>query len=879
MANNGLVYDKDADTENSPIQHAKSNDQGAENKSLDSNSLNESESGGLYKPDDSVSAGSDSDANDTLGKGFTGNKKGALKSRLLSSRRNKMILLGLGGSGAGAVLVVVLLLLIASSLKIPNLAQHITSYEFARITRQFSENAQRITGEKLVLSSALDGNSKLSFAEQVKAKYPSLAKASDTLAKLDSYRPENVIKTLGQDNSLRLNFTNSKFTGSTLDGTTFSMKSAGKITGKVPLLRDVIDFKGQLQFSRDFVPALDSAMKLNDVGPIIRGATARQIRQRLGIGLIAWNLGKFQGKDAVQARLEEEKAKIKAVDSNLNPTASTTENLKNTQKGIEEAVSETVADDSKLQTTIDNGGVAPAVQTSIENSMRGNVFDTTIRFANPVYGVAVPLCIVYDGSMEKSDGTINNSTRQQQAAFYYIASAADQQKQGSTNSANDQNLAKAVNATNSDLGNISNTTPELRASGGAVDTTTNGISAEAGASGQYTLFNATLGNNDVVASINKFITPVCSTLTNIKLAVGFAILNGVVAFGTFGESAVIEGGVEVNANIVVNAVTKSVTERLISKVVGKDVLLSATNPGRVAKLVLETGKDTLKNGVKIAGATILAKLVVLSRSAQLNSGFSQGEDLANMAASGGNIQANELSRQQLFGRPLTTAEVAQSDQVDSQFIAYQNQSKSFTNRYLATSNADSLISHMAMSVSATFHSGFVASLIKLGGYILQPFTHFGALFGSLIGSVHAAPDPNTQHYGNVQFGWSHAEENLINNDASYQPLENQAILDASVDPSGKPSKIIIAQTYAQCFGYTADDGGNLTPVSSNSGIGTLGDLLSTGMIKRDAAGNVLSDDSKCSPVNLGKPMVMRWRLAMSYGTTLDQLTAMQNVTN
>ncbi len=819
---------------------------------------------------------------DKLGKGYTSSGKPARNgflSKLKGTSKKKWLVGGLLGSGLGMVVILVILLMIASSLKIPNLAQHITAYEFARITRQFSDNAKRITSEKLVLSSTLDANSKLSFTEQVKAKYPSLAKASATLDKLNSYKPEGVIKTLGQENNLRLNFTNSKFTGSTLGGNTYSMKSAGKITGKVPLLRDVIDFKGQLQFSRDFAPAMDSAMKLNDVGPIIRGATARQVRQRLGIGLIAWNLGKFQGKTAEEARLVEEKSKLNAIEPEAKPTIkSNVSEISDTSEKVVQNEAKIRASDVLLKEAIDNNGVSPSTQAIIDKGLEGSIFKTVLDIGSPFYAIALPVCIVFDGSITNSDGTINSNTQKQQAAFYYIASAADKQKEGSNNNTDSGALATAIGATNLDLGDITNSVPEVRASGGNLDSVGAGISAESSASGQYSLFNVVLGNDSAFASFaTSLVEPACKKLTDPKLAVGFLAANIVANIFSLGGATVAEQAAQAGSKVIVNKVTQTLTEKLVSKVAAKatgkvaenEFTFAASKGGRVFNFIY----GNVKSVGKVVGATVMAKLLVMQQSGILVSGFAQGEDLANMAASGGNIQAGELSRQQLFGRPLTSTEIAQSDQADNQYVAYQNQSKSFTDRYFATSNANSLVSHMAMGVSASVHTGFIASMIRIASSLLHPLTYLGSFVGIVNQKVIAATDTSNLHFGNVQFGWSQAEENLINNDPSYQPLENQVIL----DDSGHEAEI--AKTYAKCFGYTSDDNGSLTPISTNSGEGTLGDLFAKSMMKRDENGNVIADDSLCSPTTLGQNMVMRWRLAMSYITTIDQLTGLQDVTN
>jgi hypothetical protein len=169
---------------------------------------------------------------------------------------------------------------------------------------------------------------------------------------------------------------------------------------------------------------------------------------------------------------------------------------------------------------------------------------------------------------------------------------------------------------------------------------------------------------------------------------------------------------------------------------------------------------------------------------------------------------------------------------------------------------------------------------------------------------------NVTDYGNVQFGWSQDEENLIASNQTYQPLENQKILDDSGNEAA------IAQKYAACFGYIynqngdgkfdpTDPNGQLTLNDGPGDDGSIGTMLALGYVIRDVNGNVVNagDPTQsgnyglCSPNNLsynssdplaadpdsGSPkyhdMIFRFRLAMAYDTTIDQLSNTQTVTS
>jgi len=375
----------------------------------------------------------------------------------------------------------------------------------------------------------------------------------------------------------------------------------------------------------------------------------------------------------------------------------------------------------------------------------------------------------------------------------------------------------------------------------------------------------------------------------LKLGIALGVANLAVAIASFGTSAGAEEAASQAATKLIAKESDSLAQRLLIKVVGNKIGGATT---RASKLLYGTGKDVVQSAAKIAAATVLAKVIVHARANQVNSGFAQGTDLATNADAGGNLHANELERSQNFGRPLTPEEVSESDVHDTKFIAMQNSSKSFTDRYFATSNAQSLVSRLAMDMSGVTRTKITTSIVKLGSTILKPMAYIGSLLDSLGGVSHAAPAPGTQHYGNIQFGWSEAEEKLVDSNSSYQSLANQAILDASGNEAA------IAKKFAACFGYSSDDAGTLTLASGIGQPGSLGTLLSKGDIIRSAPyGDVVdADKALCSPShlsyqstdslaldNMGSPqkndMIFRWRLAHFYATTLEQLTSTQSVTN
>ncbi len=795
----------------------------------------------------------DNSADDTVGKGYNAGKGKKKKSlgNLSHGTKNKILIIGgiTGSAGVGAALV--FLFLLASSLAIPNLMQNITTYEFARVTRDYAKSEARVTTEKLAIDATDDGT-----FSAIKAKYNSATgKVSDQWSKLDKYRPSKVMKNLVSEQNFKITYKRTllgrqQLVGVTLGDKTFLPTKLTAAQRFTPGLNSILEFKNGVTLSKNVAPALDSALRAQDVGPIIRGSVARSIRQELGINLIAWTLGKYKGKSEAQARLVEAREKAAVIDEKAPVNDAVTSSTKEAVDDATNETKDTLADDTKLQQTINNGGIASTVKKAIADALAKSGLQTAVSIVNPIYGIAMPMCIVYDGSLNHSGGTINTQTRQQEGAYYYLASAGDQQKTGTLDKSAEHatELGNAVRATNDDLGDTGQSNAMLRASGGTVDTSQS-PSAEASAGGEFTLLNATPGIPTAVAdTINSLADGACPYLTNIWGGIGLGVVNIAIGLTTGGGSAAAEEAAGTAATTVIENTSSNLAARLLSK--------TLTKFSNAKDLLYDTGKSA----VKVAAATVIAKLIVNSRCGCMNGGFTQGTPLANEADAGGNIVAGDQDRKGLAGRPLTSGEVLQSDQADQKQVAAAERAKSPYERYLATDNASSLLSRMAISVNSNLNTSIFRSMLNLGTMILRPLTYTGSLVGSLDGTAHAGV--LDAHYGNVQFGWSEDEQDLINKTESYHSsLENQAALDAS----GKEDEI--SGKYDKCF--TA----------------TIGDLLSDGEIVRDADGNVVPDQGLCSPNNLGVnnpdygDMVFRFRLAKSYSTTTDQLAEEQTVTS
>jgi hypothetical protein len=423
-------------------------------------------------------------------------------------------------------------------------------------------------------------------------------------------------------------------------------------------------------------------------------------------------------------------------------------------------------------------------------------------------------------------------------------------------------------------------------------------SPEAGSDGSYTysLFNVAGITGPTASFLNMVVQPACRLMTNPNVALGVGLANIALAIDTFGQSQAYEDVASQGAVKVVNAFVKYLVDQTLAAEssgegasLGATIVVDGSSLSRGMEALKLVGGNVLKQGAKIGVMTFLADTLVSERAGQQNSGLNQGQSLIDQADSGANIEANEVERTQLFGRPLTPSEVNDQVQNASQLVAKANSSKSLYDRYFALSNPSSLLSNLGLTLGNYMHPKILfGAFFKLCADLLHPVSLFSAIVSFSGGKAHADPQPSSQVYGNVQFGWTKSEKALINSNNSYYPLENEKIL----RQSGKEAAI--ASTYAPCFGYTynssgngdmdpTDPNGDLNPASAGLDPGSLATLITTGEIPRDGSGNVEETGGLCSPQNLGinnpsyGDLVFRWRLAMNYDTTLQSLTNLQTL--
>lgn len=824
-------------------------------------------------------------------------------SKLFGSRAGAKRWLMVGGfGGLGMVIGLGLLLfIIASFLKIPNLLADITTYESATLVRQVGQAADRAIQEKLAIDSEDTG----SFAK-LRSSLRGMRDSWDEKF-LKQFSPESAIRLLKVKNGLELKYKpDSEYTGFerfigkqtlqevVLDGKSYNIPQRTVVFDplniRLPKLLDLPYLKSQAAFAKDFSPALKDSLLENNVNFIIRFKVAGILRRELGISLRGLILSKFMKATPDEARVEAEREVSDQVSSKNNTDTSNieTSDLKEAVEDIERATVETKDDPAKLLDAVKNRNGVPAEATQIlASNLDESVLKNVVSFINPAYAIALPACIVYDGSIDRAGPGIDGAIASQQAAYYAAASFADQLKYGVSSKQDWQGMLAAAQAMSDKVGDYSNSVAFRRSNGLPYDTDNVGLSTEAGITTNYTLIDATplLGGSAVGNSIRYIADKTCPSFTDLKVALVSGVLIQIATIladipsgggATAGEVAV-EAGVDATAE----AATKSFGTRFVEAFLGEKITAQAIG-GKVKQVIYKAGLDF----AKISVMTIVMKLFVMWRAGQFNNGLEQGPDFVNEIDSGANQHFSELMRRQMFGRPLTCAELLQTDTASRKFLADVNAEKSLGERYFAIDNPNSLLMRSATMVYGQFSGVLKQPLATTANMFTGPFG-LGTAVNSFFGTADAAMPCSHLYYGNVQFGWSEDEEKLIDSNTSYLSLANQQIL----DKSNKEDEI--AQKYAACFGYVYDSSGqSLDPTDDNSklqqdvsGDGSLGSLLANGDIVRNSDGDVVYDQGLCSPQNLGVnnpdygDLVFRWRLAMSYQTTVNQLTSMQTVSN
>jgi hypothetical protein len=759
------------------------------------------------------------------------------------------------GPAAGLLILVLIIFMLMSLLKIPNYASNIAAYRLASSAREYASTSAEIDAEKIALSE-LDAPT---WKTAIYDKYSGMRSA--TWGKFDKYRPSIVYKNLNASGDIAINDVEEKipvFGGSVTRTKITSIDVYGKnfeIPKTSRILHPFQAYSERVKFAADIRGAIDGGLKSSN--SLVRSSVASQIREAAGIKLSWWEKAgaKFKGLNADEADIQEIKDSV----ANISETPSASPIATGTDTAdVAAAEKQCLETTSCLDEIAKTNEIPESVAAALEKDAGTSFVKSAIGFADPAYAIAVPLCLIYAGSVVNQGPAIDSQSTSALRSFYAVQSAADQQKSGKT-------TAEAVGAFNDKLGS-GDSIPDQYSRGQTPNTTTE-KSPQSSLTGEYTLFGAIFGGNSAVAqTVSKGADTVCSVFTNV---VGAIIIGVIIQAATFILDIPTGGGASAGEEGALTALKLAITTGI------KDVFSNFAESFASKAAFKLAMKEGLKGGgtfvakfgktfVAIEGLTIVAKLFILSQVGQLNDGgTTSGPGFRNIADMGGDINNNAIEQKMMYSAPLSDKNIAKHDVVAMEYINQQESKKPVLEKYFALSDSRSAISIFANQLRYT-------AVIQPGQFL----THYLRSFSSCISNIISIVSPRTfaasdssvkQHYGIVQWGWTEDENNLINSDSSYNVLENAQILS---DNSSTVDEI--SAKYKHCF------------------TDSMGTLLSGGYILRDENGDVIGGNDNgsngaCSPEALGPnnphygDLVFRWRLDQKRQSVLDQNTSIQNV--
>ena len=802
-------------------------------------------------------------------------KINSLRNRAKKWGKKKWLIGGVGAGSLGLLALIMLLFLIGAQI-IPNFAQNMIAYNFARVARETADSTSGVEAEKIAMDSAPDqvyANAENTFGNETDT-----TTNENLWKKLDNYRPEKVIDNMrasgqlyfdyGPDKSLnplkkltgRQTLQKIYVNGNEIDVPQNSFSTLDKILNPVDYAKSI------WQTNRAISTSLADSMNttLRGTNWIIRSKAAGIIRDKFDIKLYRWDQQELDNynKDTVQqADVQEEEESIARETDNFQAMAEAESGLtpgsQESQAAgqVQQDLQNCATNQTCVQGIIDSGGALPSSTVNILNTIFGsNIWDTILKILGPTYAIAAPLCMIYEGSIVNSGGVINANEGELQRTAYQVTSAADQQKYGNVSG----NAIGAQVRQMGDNGEIARSNVMNRASGIPVDTTKAGVDPQQAANGTYS-YDILSFLGPVGGAIRPYIKTVCDIFDNPWSALFVGIITLAIPVIRGGLEAIGEAagqGIAIIVSRLAENLGATLAEMFSKKELAK---LAAISAGTI-------------------GAAFLAKYIVLQHVAALNNGFSRNQSFDDRADAGANDNAQYIERQQNMGVPMSASGTAQTKVQDLSYMHEQEQHQDVFQRYFAISNANSFVAKLGITAWAHMNLSTIPQLIVSAGRIFNPIAAFNGVFSLLQNKSLAAATSNADisDYNVVQYGWTPIEEWHYEHDPNYNMLNNQKIL----DHSGQESNI--SSTYLKCF------------------TSKMGDLLSAGDLQRDDKGNVLTGtgDGDCAPDNLSPTnrddpiqtdkmvfanstaeLVYRWRVAIRNQNIVNQLSDTQNPSN
>jgi hypothetical protein len=796
-------------------------------------------------------------ATDGLYKGGGLSDEDKKKNSFWLRNKKKILFTGAGGGILGTLII--FLIFLAGSLMLPDFVQNVTSWQFAKVTRLAVESTKADLSENM-------GQLAQSDAQHLALINATKKLATPITSKLGALNWQTINNKIGTSGAVQFN------SQTTLTGrqqlTSVTLNTEGQpsrvftINGGVTNTFDRINTYSAL---------FDEYMKLTKLSTPNAPWPIRLMATKSALGL-SWKgllTAKFAGKSANASAEELAKESYEQVDDkSAAGTGSKNSKINGAAEEVSQSLDNCVETDEKcLQGIVNNQGQLPdatlqALDKSVSPTGLQKVLGKISDLTSPLTPIA-EACGIYDYSRYSPEVSKSQNKAVMNTAAM-VLSTGSQQQRGTQGQPDDFNV-NAGNAMAQKIGpGINQSNAMVRANGGTIDTTQNldTNSSILGTYGEATIFTLILPQSmaPLTRALNASADSTCPIFSNAWVNLSAGAVN--VAVLTLG--AIFSGGTEDAAQEAGTTALKEAVQAGLQRLATQLADKFTTKAGLKELFggTLSLARDTAKYGAEVAAASFIAKLAVSSQAGILHSGLTTGQAFDDDADNGANQIGNETCRQQYFGRFLTNSEAAASFQQDKQTVAAENASQSTFQRYFATSNANSLLSRMAVTTASTVQGTSATKAFANVTTIFNPLTFVASVFSGTNSKAQAADNVDTQNYGNVQCGWTQAEMDLIHGDESYaSPTQNEI----AFEQEQKDKNVTVADIYGKCF---------TDPIP---------DLIAAGDLDRDPnTGDVQVDDALCSPKNLGPnnpkygDLVFRYRISNNRNNTADMLTDLQN---
>lgn len=833
----------------------------------DSNSKNNTSSPSeLKKAENSVdSDSSDASSNDGGGepasnwKNNVKAKRKAIGNVRIATKKKLLI----AGSGAGVVMLLMLIVIFLGNTKIIGLAEQITAYNMARSARTFRQSMSQNTAESIEAEAINDGR-----FSSLKTRFEE-SKIKAGIDKYNTYKPAKVLENLESD--LKPVFEKgpySKLLGRETEVFTgWDYKGAFIEKADTRFYTPIANYKEKLRLSSELNAILEQ--ESHGANGLVRTSAVSGFLEKRGLGKLRfWDKAmlKKMTPDSVEAITAQQ-----AVSKSSTPaSACAVEKVCNAVEAAKKSEDDILATaGNKTQEQLDNE-VSEASTVAIKESLSGGAA-TALQYTSLVYGVAMPLCLIFEGSVESSKDTTNNTENALMANYFTVRTAADEMKKGG-----DATSQLAIKGLSNKIGDMSGSIPSIRAAGIDVDPNTQinpSALPQASSVGTFSLLNVLFDDSGIPSSFIEKTTEdansVCSVVTNVWTGLGLTVAELAATLLLPGAGSVAKEGAQEGAL----AGMKLLLDRTFTDIAVKAGLeegLGSVSKLTAGRIVAKAGgklfaKVIVKTGAQVAAVltlTELAHLAVLKHMNSGNNGLATDASFVNQVDMGANLYAQGVNRTVMYGKPLPQADLADSKIADASYTKSINQRQSVKDRYIAIANPSSFITKMAMSLNL-FNKRQISNFgSTFAGMMSSMLTAPRSLLATIgLSRVHAAPSiSGAGDYNIIQWGWTKEEEALIDQNVDYSPLQNELIL----DQSGKAKEI--EDKYSQC--YTLTDGELFANVPH--------------LIQRATTGEILENAGDCSPNSLGLKnktygdLVMRWRLSKRNQNVLQHLTEIQN---